>query len=167
MREPEGRPRARERSAEIKMKKLPRRALTLWRVRLTAAALPFPVLIALFFSYARSPVWNRTLSALWIAGYLFMFLFYYPVKHHKLSFCVGSQGYLVRCGVFYSRVKSIPLQNIQSVSTGASPLERVMKLCSLTVWGAGSLIHVVSMEERDARELCEKIARFEKGGRRG
>lgn len=133
--------------------RLPRRTLFLWRVRLTACTLPAPVLVTLFF--ADSPVWRRALSGIWIAAYLFFFLFFYPVMYHKLSFGSNGHSFVVHCGVFYNRIKAMEIRNIQHVTCTASPLENAMGLCTLFVWGAGGLIRVPSMEAGDARALSD------------
>lgn len=131
--------------------RLPRRALLLWRVRVTLCALPAPVLVALFF--ADSSVWRRVLSGVWIAAYLIFFLFFYPVMYRKLSFASNGHSFVVHCGVFYNRIKAMEIRNIQHVTCTASPLEKAMGLCTLFVWGAGGLIRVPSMDAGDARAL--------------
>jgi len=131
--------------------RLPPRTLLLWRIRLTVCAVPAPVIVALFF--AGSPVWRRALSAVWIAVYLFFFLFFYPVMHRKLSFGSNGHSVVVHCGVFYNRIKAMEIRNIQQVRCTSSPLERAMGLCTLFIFGAGGLIRVPSMDIKDARAL--------------
>lgn len=145
------------------MKKLNRNALFLWRIRLTACVAPLPLAVALFFG--SSPVWNLTLTLLWVLFYLFMFLFYYPVKHVKLLFGVNGHAFIVYCGVFYNRIKAMELKNVQFVTICASPLERVMKLSTLFVWGAGGKIRVPSMPSEDAERLSAALSRTGDGER--
>lgn len=146
----------------LEMKKVDRRALLLWRVRLSACILLCPFLIALFFP--SFPVWTAVLTILWIAFYLFMFLIYYPVKYYKLCYAITGTSLVIKCGVFYNRVKAIELQNIQHVTTGATPLSRLFGLCSLQVWGAGGIVYIPGLRAEVGAGLCERLAHLGREG---
>lgn len=137
------------------MKKPPRRALTLWRVRLIIAALPAPLLVSLFFS--ASPVWYSCLTALWVAAFLVFFLIYYPIKYHRLSYEIRNGKLVVVCGVLYSNIKAIEIKNIQHVSQSATPLQRIMSLCSVVVAGAGGNILISGVLPNEAAALCDLL----------
>lgn len=143
------------------MKRVHRRALLLWRIRLSVGVLICPFLIALFFPAA--PVWTAALTILWIAFYLFMFLLYYPIKYWKLSYRVTDTSLIIKCGVFYNRIKAMELQNIQHITTGATPLSRAFSLCSLQVWGAGGIVYIPGLQKEVALRLCERLSRTAKG----
>ena len=145
----------------MEMKKVSRRALLLWRIRLSAGVFLCPFLIALFFPDA--PVWTAVLTILWIAFYLFMFLLYYPIKYYKLSYTLTAASLVIRCGVFYNRMKAMELRNIQHVTTGATPLARALGLCSLQVWGAGGIVYIPGLPKEEALRLCGRLAHITKG----
>ncbi|MCI8442075.1 MAG: PH domain-containing protein [Provencibacterium sp.] len=148
----------------MEMKKVSRRALLLWRIRLSLLVLVCPFLIALFFPAA--PVWTAVLTILWIVFYLLMFLLYYPVKYWKLCYAITETSLIIKCGVFYNRMKAMQLQNIQHVTTGASPLARALGLCSLQVWGAGGIVYIPGLSKEAGARLCGQLAHAEKGGSR-
>lgn len=140
------------------MKKADSRALLLWRVRLSAGILLCPFFIALFFPSA--PVWTAVLTVLWMVFYLFMFLIYYPVKYYKLSYTVTETSFILRCGVFYNRMKAMELRNIQNITTSATPLARLLGLCSVQVWGAGSVLYLSGLRAGEGAALCGRLSQL-------
>lgn len=146
------------------MQRVGRRALLLWRIRLSLLTLICPFTVALFFSAA--PVWSAVLTLLWILLYLFLFLFYYPVKDAKLRYTVTGTTLVIYCGVFYNRMKAMELKNIQHVSVGATPLARLLGLCSVQVWGAGGMVYLPGLQRQVGMALCERLTRPEKRGKR-
>lgn len=145
-------------------KKIGRRALLLWRIRLCLCALPCPFLIALFFPGAE--IWSAVLTVLWVSVFLGMFLLYYPIKYQRLRYTLGGHSLQVHCGVFYNRLKAIDLNNIQHVSSVAGPLQRLLSLASVYVAGAGGVIALPCLEAANARALCERLLEGERGERR-
>ena len=145
----------------LKLQRTDRRALLLWRMRLSLGVLICPFIIALFFPAA--PIWEAVLTILWIVFYLFMFLIYYPVKYAKLRYTVTDANLVIHCGVFYNRVKAMQLQNIQHVSTGATPLARALGLCSVQVWGAGGVLYLPGLKRQVGAALCGRLTRPAKG----
>lgn len=137
------------------MNRIDAHILTYWRIRLTALCLLCPVFIALFFSAA--PVWRTCLTVGWMLSYVFFYVFYYPVKYRKLSYMVNRQCLVIHCGVFYNRVKGIELRNIQHVSTSASPLLRVMGLCTVYISCAGGMLYIPGLKKESARALCARL----------
>ena len=146
------------------MKKPESRALLLWHIRLSLGCLCFPLLIRLFFT--ESPVWTAILTFLWIAFYLFMFLFYYPVKYHRLSYSFNTHALIIRCGVFYNRIKAIEFENVQHVTIGATPLQQVMHLCSIYIVGAGGMVYIPCLSLSAAHRVAARLAHLEEGGLR-
>lgn len=145
-------------------KKIGRRALLLWRLRLCLCTAVCPFLIALFFPGAQ--VWSAVLTVCWVSVFLGFFLLYYPIKYQRLSYGIHGSSLVVHCGVFYNRLKAIDLGNIQHVSSVAGPLQRLFGLASVYVAGAGGVIAVPCLEEADARVLCERLLDGERGERR-
>lgn len=141
------------------------RVLLLWRGRLVLAAIPCPLLIALFFP--GSPVWSSVLTGLWVTVFLLMFLVYYPLKYHRLRYELVNDSLRVTCGVFYKNVKGITLTNIQHISITATPLQRILRLSSLYVAGAGGTISLYGLPAADAERLCAKLLSRAKEGDAG
>lgn len=141
------------------MKRIEKKALSLWRVRLCLVTFFCPLVVALFFF--GFPVWRTGLTILWAALFIGMYAGYYPLKYHRLSYKLTSKSLVIHCGVFYDRVKAMELANVQQVTTGATPLQRLMGLCSVYVHGAGGTVYIPCLRPEEAERLCGKLS----GGR--
>ncbi len=123
--------------------------LWLWEIRLAASALAISFLTAVIFS---GLVFN-IISALWIAAYLVMAIWYYPIKYKKLSYNVDENILVVNCGVIYRRRKSIFLKNIQYISSMRTPIQRIAKLETLIVHAAGGFIMIPNLKISESQLL--------------
>lgn len=89
---------------------------------------------------------------------LLLGLVYYPIKFRRLSYRVENGWLTIRCGVIYTRVKAIPLKNIQYTTLAALPLAQWLGLCTLLVHGAGGSIHLPGLSRGEAillQGFCE------------
>lgn len=128
-----------------------RRALTLWRTRLSLAALIPAFLSALFFRPG-SLIW-LILTVAWVLVFLVMFVWYYPLKYHKLSYTVAGEVLVINCGVVYTRRKTMLVDNIQYVTVLVTPLGRLFGLCTVFFEAAGGRLHLPGIPMEDGERL--------------
>lgn len=138
------------------MKKAHEKAVRLWRARITAAAAVLSAVSSLLLAPGGLP-W-LCVTGMWAAAYIFMFAFYYPIKYKKLSFGVINGRLAVNCGVFYTRVKAIPLRNIQYLYSYRTPMQRCWGMSSLVFMAAGGRMYVPCMRTDDADSLMALCA---------
>ncbi len=131
------------------------RAIVVWRMRLTLAALVPSFCSALFFP-VRNWIWTA-FTALWAGVYLFLFVVYYPIKYKKLTFALDDRYLVIRCGVFYNRVKAIPLGNLQYMTLLAGPLQRLFRVCSVQFICAGGRVLLPCVGQADAHTLAQLV----------
>lgn len=131
--------------------------LSIWRMILAISMVIPAFANALFFPF-RSRTW-LFVSLGWIALFLALYLFYLPLRYHKLSFTVGNERILLYSGALYTRIRSLPLRNIQYVSVYQNPLERLFGLCSLVAVAAGGRISLPGLRREDAEALAKALLR--------
>lgn len=129
--------------------------LTIWRMSLTIAMVIPAFANALFFS-PRSRVW-LILSLVWLALFLILYLWYLPLRYNNLSFTVSGERILLYSGALYTRVRILPLCNIQYVSVYHNPIERIFGLCSLSAVAAGGRVTLPGLREPDAQSLAKSL----------
>ncbi len=129
------------------------RMLYVWWLRMTVILIPLGFLSALVFSFTR--LGGLIVTGLWVLAFLFFFCFYYPVKYHMLRYYINNGSFVVHCGVFYRRIKSIPLTNIQYTSVSASPFQTLFGVTSVFVFAAGAFIPLYGIKKSDAAILAQ------------
>ena len=130
------------------LKKPDLQILTVWRLRLLLAAI-LPAALLVIFASRRNLVWGL-LTAAWTTGFLYAYIFYYPIKYRKLAYAINQSCLLLHCGVIYTRVKAIPLSSIQYITIASSPLERLFGIRTLLVYAAGSSLWIPGLPPEDA-----------------
>lgn len=129
------------------------RALLVWRIRLCVCALLPSFLSALFFAPG-TLVWC-ILTGLWVAAFLALFLWYYPLKYKKLSYAASDDLLVIRCGVIYTRRKSILIKNIQYITIVTLPLPKLFGLCAIFFQAAGGWMYLPCVRRQDAQMMQE------------
>lgn len=125
--------------------------LTVWRLRLLLFTL-LPSFISACFLPRINWVW-WLFTAVWSFAFLYLYIFYYPIKYKKLSYSLAEFCLLVHCGVIYTRVKAMPFTSIQYVSISATPLQRLFDISTVFVYSAGSSVHISGLTPGDAKAL--------------
>lgn len=141
----------------MSFQKIQRTMASIWRLRVTGAY----VLIMLVTTYLfpmQTRIW-AWLALLWSFLFLGMYLIYYPIKYNRLSYAVYHNLLVVNCGVIYTRVKAIPVENIQFITVSASWLMQYFHLCTLIIHGAGGSVHIPGIKVSDADALREQLQR--------
>lgn len=135
--------------------KIDPKALWVWRIRLCLGALALSFLSALFFS-PENLVW-KIATGCWVAAFLALFVWYYPLKFRKLSYAAAGDILVINCGVIYTRRKSILVRNIQYISLVALPLHRVFGLCAIFFHAAGGYVYLPCIRRADGLLLQEML----------
>ncbi|MBC8570662.1 PH domain-containing protein [Zongyangia hominis] len=138
--------------------KPPRRALALWRVRALLLAFLPAFLCSLLFE-VMSLLWLIA-NGVWIAVFLYLYCFWYPIKWKKLSFCLTEKILYINNGVVYTHRRFIRLQNVQFVSTYQSPLMKLAGLASVIIRAPGVSMYLPSLYKEDAESLYEALTVF-------
>lgn len=134
-----------------KYTRLPEKALACWRVRLILTAFGPALLSALFYSYSRL-VWG-ILTGLWMGAFLLFYFGYYPLKRRRLSYGSDGRLFILNTGVVYNRRKAIPLERIQYITVGRTPLQRAMGLSSVYIHLAGGVALLSCVTQQEAERL--------------
>lgn len=124
--------------------------LTVWRLRLFLCSFLPSFLAACFFS--NTLLWWAAALAI-AAGFVFLYIFYCPVKWKKLAYSGNENCLVIHCGVIYTSAKAVPFGSIQSISITSTPLERLFGICSLAVFMAGARIYMPGLTPVQAEEL--------------
>ena len=124
--------------------------LTVWRLRVFHCSLLPSFLAAYFFS--NTILWWVLALAI-AAGFLFLYIFYFPVRWKKLAYSGNKNCLVIHCRVIYTSAKAVPFGSIQSLSIVSTPLERLFGICSLAVFMAGARIHMPGLTPVQAEEL--------------
>lgn len=125
--------------------------VSVWRIVLLCAALPLAVLCSLVFE--PGSLWWIISSLLWALPFLFFYVFYFPLRHRRLSLQIEDNRMVMRTGVFYHIVRSVPFENIQFVGLRASPLHKYWKLATLTVVAPGGRMMMPGLDSAEAERL--------------
>lgn len=139
----------------MNLHKIDRKALLVWWIRLCLGALVLSFLSALFF--APHSIWWVGATALWVVAFLVLFVWYYPLKYHKLSYAANSEILVINCGVIYTRRKSMLIKNIQYISIVSMPLLSAFGLRAVFFHAAGGFVYLPCVRLGDALLLQELL----------
>ncbi|MDD3194009.1 MAG: PH domain-containing protein [Oscillospiraceae bacterium] len=144
----------------MKKTTLPRRALTLWRLR--AAIVAFLVSFLLTLLLSDLYLWYQLAMILTGIAFLFFFCVYYPLKQVKFTYFLHNGQLILDCGVFYNRRRVVPLDNIQYITTLRTPDMLPFGLASLMVHSVGASLYLPCLPWADAQNLQEYCVRRKK-----
>lgn len=113
--------------------------LYVWWIRITIIFGCIGILSSLFLQI-KSNLWYLT-SAIWIICFLVLFVIYYPIKYKKLKLVINDSNIAICCGVIYTRVKIIPINNIQYINVVSCPLQSFFRISSVFILNAGPMIY--------------------------
>ncbi len=131
--------------------------LWVWRIRLALICL-IPSILSSWFFKTYSDLWIISTS-LWLIIFTFFYAFYFPIKYKKLSYCRDGNIFIKNYGVIYTMTKSVPLKNIQFIVKSATPLEKLFKIYTFRIVGAGSQLIATGLRSDDLNFLYDYIRR--------
>lgn len=130
--------------------------LAVWRLRLVGVSILPAFVSACFATYINWIWWLCTCA--WILAFLYLYIFYYPIKLKKLAFGSNNEYLLIHCGVIYTRVKAIPFSSIQYINVVSTPLGRLFGVYSLTIHAAGANAYMPGLSHEQALSLQHWLA---------
>ncbi|MGI6402850.1 MAG: PH domain-containing protein [Oscillospiraceae bacterium] len=122
-----------------------------WRSLLVCVTL-VPAFVCSLMFRPGSRIW-LILTLLWVAIFLFCYLYYLPARFRRLSLEIAEDRFVLSTGVFRQVVRTIAFENIQFLSLRSSPLHRYKKLCSLVMVAPGGRMQMPGLAEEEARRL--------------
>lgn len=126
------------------MEFLPQGFVTVYRIRLIIAwILIFAVYIILKLRF--------TLVFIFVSGiFLLVGLGYLPLYRRSFRFILINNNLEVRSGVFYYKIRKIPLSALYGISRSQTPAERLFKLSTVRVHASGILIKIPCLTNEQA-----------------
>ena len=126
------------------MKKISKKSLLLWRIRLSAITLVFAVSAFLLPTLLRSVAF-----VLLTAVFFALFFIYYPIKYKSFFYKIEENALIIKSGVFYKSEKSIPLDSIQYISFVATPIEQLIGVKTAVIFTAGAMTLIGAIDKHD------------------
>lgn len=126
------------------MKKISKKSLLLWRIRLSAITLVFAVSAFLLPTLLRSVAF-----VLLTAVFFALFFIYYPIKYKSFFYKIEENALIIKSGVFYKSEKSIPLDSIQYISFVATPIEQLIGVKTAVIFTAGAMTLISAIDKHD------------------
>lgn len=129
--------------------------LTIWRLILVFAAI-FPAFFVSLFLRIGGRAWMLSVG-LWLLCFLFFYLYYLPLRYKKLSYVLRDGQLTVNSGILYTRVRVMPLQNIQYAGLIVSPLDAIWGLAAVAVIAPGGRLLLPGLLRADAEKLAAAL----------
>ena len=143
--------------------KLPPKTITLWRLRVCAAAL---LLCAAFGVLAYEiGVWFLLGTAFCAAAAIFAAVFYIPRYAAGFSLAVSPAAITVKRGVFFKAEHILPSLRLVFTETYVTPLSAAMKLKGLVFQGARVRIILPEIESDKALQITEFLKAVHEDGK--
>ncbi len=136
--------------------------LSVWRLRLLLSAV-LPSFCSAYFFASRGWLWWIFTSA-WAIAFLYLYIFYYPIKFRKYFYTLNECALLLHCGVIYTRIKAIPFRGMQYTAIMSTPLERLFGVCTLLIFSAGSTARLPGLPFEQAKALQQLLSPPREGG---
>lgn len=132
--------------------------LYVWWIRIAVLFGCIGVLFSLFLQI-KSTAWYIA-SAIWIICFIFLFAIYYPIKYKKLKLIINQTNVSICCGVIYTRVKIIPINNIQYINVVACPIQSLFHISSVFILNAGPMIYFSGVPNSMVDTVKSKLIPF-------
>ncbi len=138
--------------------KLPKKTLTLWKVRLT---LLFLIFIGLFSYFFHSYSWFLIATLVIICVFEVLLLWYIPnrFKGYKIKYINGAV--IIESGVIIRTTHIMPFSKLIYTQTITTPMAKVMGLKALTLKAARSRLVIPEMGEASVEEFVAQMAEGE------
>lgn len=128
-----------------------KRLILLWRLRLFAAMLAFAFFCgALFFFFAAAAA---ALGAFLLAAGLLLWFWYLPRLFASYEICVSPRAVSVARGVIFFRKYVLPAPSLIYAQQCRTPLERLLRLCTVRLLTVRGRLRLPALPEEDARRL--------------
>ena len=138
--------------------KLPKKTLSLWKIRLTVAVLIF---FGLFSYFCHGFSWFLVATLVVICLYELAFFWYLPClfKTYHIKYINGAV--VIESGVLIKTTHIMPFSKMIYTQTITSPLARLMGLKAVTLKAARSQVIIPEIPEAEAEEFATVLAEGE------
>ena len=139
----------------MKKERLPRAAITIWRIRLTL------IVSLCAFAFGAIAAFNTRVSAfllfLTFFVYLYIFLFYFVDRYWNESYCFHSNTLCIQKGVYLKTRKDIFLDKIQYIKVIVSPIQKIFGLCTVYFFTAGESTSISQIEYKKILNIQKRL----------
>lgn len=139
----------------MKMKKLSKKAKTIWRIRCTLVA----VLLALITGgiCAFSVLIGAIVGTVWLAVYFFAVILYIPIMYRMYEFDVTDDFLTVKKGLYFNKFIVVSSEKILYIELLQSPLQKKLDIFSLVIHTAGSIVMLSQIDRTDAMNILAVV----------
>ncbi len=148
----------------MKLKKLDKRVLALWYVRMSIAALALIGILAGLLAWIASAGGQKEVilvivCAFVIPNLLFLcLLLIMPALRYKMyAWGYDDKKIIVQQGVIFRRKAVIPVCQIQDLHRTQGPLMMMMKLSGVTISTAGSNFNISTLTTEEADRMIDEL----------
>ena len=138
---------------------LPRRTLTLWRLR---TAIVFGIPAALLFCLCTQSLWLLLPAGILTALLFVLQLWYLPAFFSRYSILVEDTAVMVYSGVIFRSCRIMPYPRLVCASDISTPLSRAMRLTAMQLSAVRGRILIPELCSADAEQLLSVFS--EQGG---
>lgn len=128
-----------------------KKALVLWRLRISAA-----IIGAYFFvgaAFALSRLTSVILGTVFIVVYVAAFTVYCPILHRSYRYIINESDAEIQKGVFFRTHTQIKFSKVQYCVVSQGPLQRLFGLCSVRLLTAGSFETIRDISLRNGEKI--------------
>ncbi len=138
--------------------KLPKKTLTLWKIRLTLISLLFFCLFSYFFHGFK---WYLISSVIMLCVFEALLLWYIPTlfKNYKIQYLNGAV--MVTVGVIVSVTHIMPFSKLIYTQTVTTPLAKLMGLKAITLKAARSRLLIPELQADEVEKFAAALAEGE------
>lgn len=139
----------------MKMKKLSKKAKTIWRIRCTLVA----VLLAMITGgiCAFSAVIAAIIGIVWLAAYFIAVILYIPIVYKMYEFDVTSEFLTIKKGLYFNKFIVVSTDKVLYIELLQSPLQKKLNIFSLVVHTAGSIVLLSQIDHDDAMNILAVV----------
>lgn len=139
--------------------KLPRKTLSLWKIRVTFAVLVFFGIFSYFF---HSFDWFLAATLIIICLYEAAILWYLPALFKRYSIKYINGAVIIESGVIIKMTHIMPFSKMIYAESITSPLAKVMGLSAVSLKAARSSMIIPEMPSKDTERFIKALAEGEK-----
>lgn len=139
----------------MKMKKLSKKAKTIWRIRCTLVA----VLLALITGgiCAFSVLIGAIVGIVWLTIYFLAVILYIPIMYKMYEFDVTDDFLTVKKGLYFNKFIVVSSEKILYIELLQSPLQKRLNIFSLVIHTAGSIVMLSQIDSDDAMNILAVV----------
>lgn len=139
----------------MKMKKLSKKAKTIWRIRCTLVA----VLLALITGgiCAFSFIIGAIVGTVWLTIYFLAVILYIPIMYKMYEFDVTDDFLTVKKGLYFNKFIVVSSEKILYIELLQSPLQKRLNIFSLVIHTAGSIVMLSQIDSDDAMNILAVV----------